>query len=245
MARIKGIDSRYWNGVFPPGYDDVKFVGMKISQEMQTNLNLAAPHKQFMMMQDQGRARLPFHYWRGEYNTNLGPDEHGKQQAEFFFEETKKLNKGMGELPPAIDCESRWESPGINALRDICATCKRTEELWGRKPLIYTARWWWNVWVAPYDNFNRAKYNPYQYMLWEADPPPDTPEPGDWTKADIALVQEVLDWNAPGFNAGIDIDWANEVWYNNEVGTPIPPQPGPVVIEVRVPQGVTVNVTEV
>jgi hypothetical protein len=247
MARVKGIDSRYWNSIMPPGYD-FKWVGSKISQETQTNLNLSAPHKQWKVAkEDLGLNRLPFHFWRGMFKSgDTDPEKHGREQAEFFFEETQKLGAGMGELPPAIDCESMWESPGINALIDICATCERTEQLWGKKPLIYTASWWWNRWITPYHNYNPAKYNPYQYMLWEADPPPDTREPGKWTKAELKIVQEILDWHAPGFNAGIDVDWADETWYNEQIGVvvPPPPPPGSVEIEVIVPPGVSVTVTE-
>lgn len=233
---VKGLDSRYWGGLLPPGYD-YEFAGIKISQGTKDNLDLSAPKKQWVMAPDQGLARLPFHFWKGSRLNDA--EQHGKEQAEFFFDMMVKLDPNMGELPPCVDAEDKWARKGVQALIDICSCAKRTEELWGREPLLYTANWWWQQWIEPYHNFDRDKYNPYQYKLWEADPLPDTKEPGDWTKADIAIVQVVLDWYAPGFvqlsgrKAGIDVDWAGKVWYDEQLGN-TPPQPPTEKTEVEV-----------
>jgi len=233
MQYYEGLDSRYWNGLKPPGYNYI-FAGIKISQGTKDNLDLSAPKKQWQLAPDQGLARLPFHYWKGSWVQDA--ERHGIEQAEFFFDMMVKLDPNMGELPPCVDAEDKWARKGIQTLIDICMCAKRVEELWGRQPLIYTASWWWNQWVTPYHNFDRGRYDPYQYRLWEADPPPDTKEPGDWTKDDIAIIQVVLDWYAPGFRqpngrqAGIDVDWANKEWYDEQVGTnPLPPNEKTVV----------------
>ena len=235
---IKGIDSRYWDGVLPPGYEDFEFVGIKISQGTKDNLDLSAPKRQWRLAPEQDLNRLPFHFWKGSRTGDA--EDHGIAQAEFFFEMMNKLDPNRGELPPCVDAEDKWALKGIRSLIDICACAKRTEELWGVQPLLYTASWWWNQWITPHDDFNRSKYDPYQYKLWEADPPPDTKEPGDWTKADLAITQVVLDWNAPGFrqfngrSVGIDIDWADETWYNEVLNPTTPPIPGEkTLVEVR------------
>jgi hypothetical protein len=227
---IKGIDSRYWDGVIPPGYEDFEFVGIKISQGTKDNLDLSAPKRQWKLAPAQDLNRLPFHFWKG--STSADAEQDGIDQAEFFFDMMNKLDPGLGELPPCVDAEDKWALKGVRSLISICSCAKRTQELWGKEPLIYTASWWWNQWITPYDDFDRSKYDPYKYKLWEADPPPDTREPGDWTKDDLAIIQVVLDWNAPGFrqlngrSVGIDIDWADEEWYMEQLSPTIPPPPG-------------------
>ncbi len=235
MQYYKGLDSRYWDGVLPAGYDDgyFKYAGIKISQGTKDNLDLSAPKKQWALAPAQGLDRLPFHFWKG--STLGNPEQHGIAQAEFFFEMMVKLDPNLGELPPCVDAEDKWARKGRNTLIDICACAKRTKELWGKHPLIYTARWWWDSWVTPWDNYDRSKYDPYIYDLWEADPPPDTKEPGDWELQEDqpVIIQVQLDVAYPGFNAKIDVDWADPNWYDKQVGT-TPPQPPAEKTEVEV-----------
>ena len=220
MNYIKGLDSRYWNGILPPDYEDFKFAGIKISQgTSHAGIDYTMPRKQWKLCPEQNLNRLPFHFWKGSRTQD--PKQHGIAQAEFFYETVMSLNQGMGELPPAIDCEDTWAYKGLRSLVDIYECCKRTKELWNKPPIIYTASWWWNQCITPYDDYDGGKYRDiYSYKLWEADPPPDTPEPGDWTKDDLAVIQVELDASYPGFSASIDIDWAIKEWYDEQITPP-------------------------
>lgn len=247
MNYYKGLDGRYWNGVFPPGYEDFIFAGIKISQgTSHGNINYEMPRRQWKLVPEQGRTRMPFHFWKG---TRTGdPEQHGIAQAEFFFDTTVGLNLGMGELPPVIDVEDKWAQKGLKSVVDVYHCVKRTEELWGQMPTVYTATWCWNQWIYPYDRFDGGKYKVYDITrLWEADPPPDTKEPGEYTKNDLAVIQVELDASYPGFNAKIDIDWADKIWYDEQVGNaPPPPTPGVSVVEVKYDSdAVEIKTTEV
>ena len=229
---IQGIDSRYWNGVLPPGYP-CKFAGIKISEGTRTDLDLSMPLLQWKRCPDQDISRLPFHFWRGSRVKD--PTEHGKAQANHFFKEKMKEGYNIGELPPAIDVEDRWAQKGLRTVTNIKACLEETQRLWGRKPLIYTAGWWWDSWCKPYADY-WADWSPYDYSLWEADPPPDTPC-GRWTKSCITQVQ--LDATVAGFNARIDVNLAEEAWYYKHTGE----VPVEKVIKMVVPSGVRIDIT--
>ena len=98
------------------------------------------------------------------------------------------------------------------------------EQLSGLEVMCYSAKWWWDYWAKPYV---QSKHKFYDRLLWEADPGPDTPEPGEWTKEKLAMVQVRLDWNAPGFNARIDVDEISDEQYKKWLGE----EPEKVIIE--------------
>ena len=238
MEIVKGFDSRYWNGIMPPGYD-YKYVGIKISGGV--DFVPVEPQKQWRLAPDQGLKRLPFHYWRGKNRVTYrgtDPKEWGKKQAHHFFETKMKWSNDIGELPPCMDVEDKYSIKGLWVIDSMWAFLERTEQLWGKKPMIYTAGWWWNTWAAPYANYY-STWSPYDYDLWEADPPPDTPC-GEWEES--MITQVVLDWSAPGFNAKIDVNHAQKEWYNKQVGESGEPPPNDITIKVIVPEGVKVDV---
>ena len=231
MDYYKGLDGRYWDGIFPPGYEDFIFAGIKISQgTSHGSINYEMPRRQWRLVPEQGRTRMPFHFWKGTSISD--PRQHGIAQAEFFFETTVGLNLGMGELPPVIDVEDKWAPKGLKSVVDVYHCIERTEQLWGQSPTVYTATWYWNQWIYPYDSFDGGKYQVYTRKLWEADPPPDTKEPGLWTKDELAIIQVVLDTAYPGFNADIDIDWADKIWYDGQVGNVPPSNPDKSIVTV-------------
>lgn len=204
----KGFDSRYitdW-----PLNTEYEFMGIKIS-EATGGGPYSQPLTQWQLAGDRGLARLPFHFWRGSWSN---PEAHGIEQAEWFFD-TYSQHFGGAELPPCIDCEDTYAPRGLYSVRDILACVKRTEELWGKKPLIYSAGWWWDSWIKPY---TAPDHEFYSYDLWEADPPPDTPI-GYWNKS--VIIQTKLDFVKPGYNASIDENEADENWYTSQFGEPV------------------------
>ena len=104
--------------------------------------------------------------------------------------------------------------------------------------MCYTAQWIFARW-APYV---RSRHGFYDRMLWEADPEPDTREPGDWEKDKLAMIQLKLDFNPGGFNAVIDESSVNPDWWATRMGD----EPGDRrAVQLRVPAGTDVTVTEI
>ena len=155
MSIVKGFDSRGWDGYLPSG-TGFKFVGIKISQGTSFNpSDMWKLQRQWEWSKERyGLLRMPFHYltisnWRN-------PEEFGIQQAEYFFTSImEKFGNDYGELPPVIDAEYRPLYKNNYIARTIKAALERTEELWGRKPIIYTAGWYWDTWVYPYYHIAR------------------------------------------------------------------------------------------
>jgi hypothetical protein len=208
MAEIvKGFDSRYTTTI--PENTEYKFAGIKITEAVGGG-PYSQPLIQWKLAEERGLDRLPFHFWRGANAQD--PVEHGIEQAEHFYE-TYISHFGNAELPPCIDCEDVYATKGLRSLNDIISCLERTEELWGKEPLIYSAGWWWDSWIKPYS----VSFHPiYDYPLWEADPPPDTPI-GYWDKS--VIIQIKLDFAKPGFNASVDEDEADLTWYLSQLGT--------------------------
>lgn len=209
MTIIKGFDSRYWDGILPDE-TEFKFVGIKISQS--TNFVPAEPIIQWR--KSKGKLlRLPFHYWVGP-TTFQNPHTNGKAQAQFFYDTMKRIHgDDMGELPPCIDIEHTKAPKGRRSIQSIKAFMNKTEELWGRKPMVYTAGWWFDVWFKPYYTPEKfGGWDIYGYDLWESDPLPDT-DCGEWTIS--AITQTRLDIPYKGFNAKIDINKSTKEWLDS------------------------------
>jgi len=95
-------------------------------------------------------------------------------------------------------------------------------------------RYTWNRWAHPY--IPASKWDVYnQYDLWEADPPPLSSIAGGWTKRAIRQIR--LDWDAPGFNAGIDVNETTQEWLDAAVKNQPSPNPQPFQSEIVWPSG--------
>ncbi len=90
----------------------------------------------------------PYHYFRGQWN--------GALQAQHMF---NRCGFKVWEMPPAIDVE-KTNNLGIN--KAVFAARLRnclieTENLWGKRPIIYTSRSMWHYligntsWASAYD----------------------------------------------------------------------------------------------
>lgn len=76
---------------------------------------------------------------RGAYHY-LVPDLDGAKQAAAFL---KILGNDPGELPPVLDIEARTQNPAQYAAYSE-TWLKIVEDALKRRPLIYTAAWYWN-----------------------------------------------------------------------------------------------------
>ena len=194
---IPGFDSRYWDGVYPEGYE-YQFVYIKATEAdnfvAQPQLNL-----QTNGAKANGILRGYYHFYRYHYDPI--------KQAEYFFDKCP----ADAELPPVLDLEDGQASPSlanVTRIRDLAA---KVEELFGQPPMIYTAAWWWNTRVWPY--LPASGWNYQKLDLWVANYT-QAVEPymplgwGSWQ-----VWQHIGDWSAPGFNAKIDVNRAKEDWF--------------------------------
>jgi len=223
---LKGFDSRYWDGVLPPEYENYfSFYFQKVSQgvgwapsegwhQLQLNWKRAK--------QNYGLPRGPYHYAIMPYH-DQDLVQRGALQAQSFYDTIMNYFEGdFGELPPVIDVENvhEWMALEEDMVTFLKALLGETKRLFGQAPMIYTATWFWDQYVAPYTgSWEYWK----EYELWEADPPPDTPIAG-WTDGG-AVVQVALSKSIPGFNDVVDLNETTKEWLDKHIGTSPPPIP--------------------
>lgn len=228
MGNVLGFDSRYTRTI--PANTEYKFAGIKISQAVG-----AGPYEEPLIQWERatelGLAKLPFHFWRGSLDD---PISDGQEQAEWFYHVYKTHFEPISpaELPPVVDAEDVYANKGLSSLNNIMACLERTDLLWKREALYYSARWWHDTWIKPY---TLSSHHIHRRKLWEADPPPDTPI-GYWSEADSVIKQVKLDFAKEGFSASIDENIAQGEWYAKAVQV----GDGPIVHEVLVPKNADV-----
>jgi len=214
MAEIvTGFDSRYWDGILTAeNQKTFKFFMGKFSQG-----KCFTPKEGWNLLSNNWkRTRDVYKIPRGPYHYMLfshpwyDPITYGKENAQNFWNTCQEHFEGdIGEIPPTIDVESHWAGMvgGEGRVATLRACLEETEKLFGRVPLIYTARWYWDRYIAPYTG-------DWQYWkeheLWEADPPPDTPIAG-WGNS-CAIRQVALGKAWAGFNTTIDVDEVEDTW---------------------------------
>lgn len=208
---VLGFDSRYTETI--PSDTEYEFAGIKISDGAGGG-PYTQPLIQWERAGELGLDRLPFHYWRGPGLDD--PERDGEEQARWFRKlyEDHFLPHGPAELPPVLDAEDRFSRPGSRALRSLMSFLDHTESLWGRKPLFYSAGWFFDHHIKPYTT---PAHRIYTYELWEADPPPDTPI-GFWAESESVIKQVRLDFPKEGFTAQIDENEAQDEWYAGATG---------------------------
>lgn len=92
------------------------------------------------------------------------PDQDPIAQAKFFFQVSKGLGTGEGELPPCLDVELFRKRPAGEIVAKLRETVLRVEELFQRTPVIYTGPGFWSALRVATGN----KANPWTYPGHEA-----------------------------------------------------------------------------
>lgn len=148
--------------------------------------------------------------------------------------------------PLILDVELNRNQTNVTIV-GVVKSCLDLVETWvNRKPVIYTAKWWWNQYMLVNGDYPAWSKD---YALWLAQypydptPPPTLPEdidptaiPGGWAQTDWLIWQ----WTARGVLGGIssrvDLDAFNgtkEEFLNWASGAVTPP-PVPSATRVRV-----------
>lgn len=228
---IKGFDS--WGATTFPDADEYKFAYFNLTLFGYPYSIHKVFHKQWKLAKELGYMRGCYSMWRYWVKQ--------EKHAQFVIDNLPLPR----ELPLALDFEDKWAIKGIRTVERIAKWGKVFEDA-GIDFIIYTGKWWWDDFVAPYHSyFERFDFNPYDYALWECDPAPDTALPGlgKWDRMAV-MRQIMLDVpNVPGFNATIDVDHADDEWYLNYVD-PKPQPPHEHVVQVFAPKEVKIEVIQ-
>ena len=166
---ISGLDVSHWNVVDWPDWANrgYKFSWIKATEGTDWHDSQYFTHK--ANSEGQGFITGPYHYFRAGFD--------GAQQAKFF-----NTYVGMGgKLPPAVDVESInntgfAQSFFANRLKACLLEC---ENLFGRRPMIYTSKSKWeqlvgnvswaadyDLWVAHYSTALTAPLLPNGWVKW-------------------------------------------------------------------------------
>ncbi len=128
----------------------------------------------------------------------VAPERPADSQMDRFFE---VLDDRLSDMPLVLDVElSRELSPeDITACTERCA--KLVEDRDGRRPVIYTARWFWDRNVLDGPDWK-------QYDLWVAHYGTDDPSlPCDWDE--WRFWQYSDRGTVPGIGTATDLNWFN------------------------------------
>ncbi len=216
MPAIKGFDSRYWNGHLPTGYDYEFYIAKATQDDLFVSPEFRG---QWESAGQLGLKQGMYHYWR---------HFSGPQGQAGLYKSVSDDVGGPGYFPPILDIEDPRADKSLATAHKAWNCLDAMEQLFGEEVLVYTANWWWQSWIEPFISDSHPFYD---RKLWEADPPPPTRIA--WPDDKIVIIQEILDWHAPGFNAGIDQNIVNdEDWYNSLGGIQVPPpEDEPIILK--------------
>ncbi len=191
MSRTPGIDVSRWQGEISWG--QVAAAGYRFAVIRATVGNYYTDYQFYPNWdgaRDAGLLISAYHV--------VAPERPADSQMERFFD---ALDGRSSDLPLVLDVElSRGVSPDdITACVQACADLIEEED--ERKPMIYTARWFWDSNVL--DGPDWAAYD-----LWVANYGVNAPSlPSGWE--DWTLWQYSDHGQVPGINAATDLNWFN------------------------------------
>jgi GH25 family lysozyme M1 (1,4-beta-N-acetylmuramidase) len=133
--------------------------------------------------------------YRGAYGWYI-PEQDATEQADALVDAMRDFS--MNDLPPAVDFEQPTKVPAATLLANITTYVKRLRERTGRKPLLYTGKWYWaeyvkdsdcpeliqlcDLWHAEYPNTGRTGVDYEGALSALGSPHPPSP----WAKRGIA-----------------------------------------------------------
>ena len=224
---LNGIDVSHWNGIINWNSvidEDYKYVFIKASEgsgwkdyKFLTNWQGA---------KEVGLSRGAYHFYRYAYDPVL--------QAENLYGSVKQ---DLGELPPVLDLEDTRAPKGGDLPRKVKECLNKIEELFERKPIIYTGAWWFNAWMVPTPSWCN------EYDLWTAHytTANEPRKPRGWDK--WLFWQYTSSGSVQGISGRVDLNRFNgtEQEFNHYCGGS---HPSSYDVEIRVPkEAEVINVT--
>ena len=220
---IKGIDISHWQSdidwdAIPPQH---KFAFMKATE----GTGFIDDRFSKNWYESKGILRGAYHFWRHAFN--------GRQQAEHFFDIVSATGD-LGDLPPVVDLEDTRAPKSGAIVLGMRQMLQRTEELFGKQPIVYTAKWWWDAWTLANTGFGH-------YDLWVAHYRPTWMKPylpAGWDSWQV--WQHSSSGKVAGVAGNCDVNVAKDAWYQSYV-TQEPPQ---YTVDIIADKGVKINVRE-
>jgi lysozyme len=131
------------------------------------------------------------------YNV-IKPDVPAVAQIDYF---AQALIGRKWDLPPVLDIERDDAQAPQQITQCVREALRLSEQRFGRKPIVYTAKWFWNKFVLPSNEWA-------QYDLWVA----------SYGAAEVVLPAAWPTWkiwqytgngHAPGIASEVDLNWFN------------------------------------
>ena len=135
---VRGIDVSHWDGTM----DWAKAVnaGARFAWIKATE-SLSYVDPQFRRNWQETDGKLPrgaYHFWRAAADP--------LKQARHFAD---TVGIDQGDIPPMLDIEDVYATKMASKVSaDIAACAAEIKRLFGKPPIIYTARWYWDSWVS-------------------------------------------------------------------------------------------------
>jgi lysozyme len=220
MARPSGIDVSRWQG--PIDWQAVKAAGISFASIRATIGDSYTDDRFTQNWQGAGAAGI----FRAAYHV-LRPDQNPEAQIDRFAEVVGE----PGDLPHVLDVELTGEQPDRVIRERTLACLHELEARFGRKPLVYTADWFWTPhigaqpWVADYDLWVAHYY-------WPTVPEPKVP--ASWSS--WRFWQHSNRGQVAGVPARVDLDFFDgtmEELIAYAGGDPSPPPPPDLEQRVR------------
>ena len=171
MAYVLGGDFSHWNSPDFPALvaAEHKYAWLKATEHISFTDGKYWAHK--AAAEAAGMITGPYHYFRAAWA--------GAPQAQHFFD-----NVGLDwKLFPAVDVERKNNGGFAQAVfkARLLECLERCEQLFGRKPVIYTSKYAWeelvgsapwapdyDLWVAYYSSASNAPLLPSDWTAWQA-----------------------------------------------------------------------------
>lgn len=125
------------------------------------------------------------------------PTRYADRQIERLFD---VMDKRKADFPLVLDIErhDNLSAASVTACVRDCITLIRNRDK--RRPIIYTARWFWNAHITPASDWKN-------YDLWVASYTKTPIYPTGWTK--FRFWQYTASGKVPGVSGGTDCNWFN------------------------------------
>ena len=188
---VEGIDVSYyqgtidWNGVKAAG---IRFAVTRISDGL--NFSDTQFSRNWPAIKSVGLVRGAYQYFE--------PGQDALAQADMVVQKVGQL--GPGDLPVQLDMEVTGGQSSATILSKMKQWSDRVTSGTGKRPMVYTAKYFWN------DNVGSTDFA--SYPLWVANYDvscPDTPDA--WTK--WLIWQYGDNGSVSGINGGVDVDRFN------------------------------------